>query len=474
MSDGSSTNSSHILLTPSETVATPSVTLLDISQQGCEDLGASNSPLSELGVSGAALPMELDTNHMPDVTLSFQQPYVDENTYQHVGYQTGWTTNDGLPQPIYRAQSSSDDMDLAMDTDFLKSHTHTMDERFAAFNHAFLPEQQNPPITQGIDIPRYVPWSAAVTRPWSPEVLNDEQIERSPGAQELLYEPAMDFYPRSLAVRHGDMSFPSPDFVRKLDQNGFFGLDAQLNGESLPENNIDPPPPPDPVGPPTQMVDRNGRLSRKRANAGRGGRRHQPLNSHSRQNAKTKLDEICTGCKKKRMPSLLPICHRIRLQELARDFIPASLAVLRDTMRLRAFARARIHRWLDNHFEVCITWAHEFRPIKVGVTEIEPKGTSLLLQNQYRLNLLTNQYDLFQAQSPPLGIQLMSVGEWRVRLDGYLEEIIRGSFRRFPAICFRGDDCRVEKDFLIPIFDYHEAATGRVSLLCHLKRHETD
>ncbi|KAL9633462.1 MAG: hypothetical protein Q9204_003383 [Flavoplaca sp. TL-2023a] len=467
MSDGSSTNSSRVLLTPSETVATPSATLLDISQQGCEGLGASNSPLSELGVSDAALPMELDTNHMPDVTLPFQQPYVDENTYQHVGYQTGWTTNDGeytgfqyaggsLPQPINRAQSFSDDMDLAMNLEFFDNHTHRM---LAAFNQAFPPEEQNHPTIQSIDKPRYVPWPPGLPLPWSPEVLNWEHIERSPGPQKLLYEPAMDFYPQSQALRRG------------------------------PENNIDPPPPPDPVGPPTQMVDRNGRLSGKTANAGRGGRRHQPLNSHSRQNAKiirqaqgqcwscilqrnpchfkTKLDVICAGCTKKRMPSLLPICLRIRLQELTRDFIPASLADLRDTMRLRAFARARIHCWLDNHFEVCIMWAHEFRPIKVGVTEIEPEGTSLLLQNQYRLNLLTNQYDLFQAPSPPLGIQLMFVREWRVRLDGYLEEIIRGSFGRFPAICFRGDECRVEKDFLIPIFNYHEAVTGREKALVH-------
>ncbi|KAL8892296.1 MAG: hypothetical protein Q9215_000809 [Flavoplaca cf. flavocitrina] len=431
MSDGSSTNSSHVLLTPSETVATPSVTLLDISQQGCEDLGASNSPLSELGVSDATLPMELDTNHMPDVTLSFQQPHVDENTYQHVGYQTGWTTNDGLPQPIYRAQSSSYDMDLTMDPEFFDNHTHRM---LAAFNQAFPPGQQTHPTTQSIDKPRYVPWPPGLPLPWSPEVLNWEHIERSPGPQELLYEPAMDFYPQSQALRHGHMSVLSPDFVMELDKNGSFGLDAQLNGESLPENNIDPPPPPDPVGPPTQMA---------------------------------KLDGICIGCKKKRMSTLLSFCFRLRLPELTRDFIPASLADLRDTKRLDAFVNARIRRWLDNHFEVYITWGHQFRPIKVGVTEIEPEGTSLLLQNQYRLNLLTNQYDLFQAPSPPLGIQLMSVGKWRVRLDGYLEEIIRGSFRRFPAICFRGDDCRVEKDFLIPIFDYHEAATGRGKGLVH-------
>ena len=183
-----------------------------------------------------------------------------------------------------------------MDTDFLESHTYTMDEQFAAFNQAFLPEQPNPPITQGIDIPRYVPWSAADTLPWSPEVLNDEQIERSPGAQELLYEPAMDCYPRSLAVRHG------------------------------PENNIDPPPPPDPVGPPTQMVDRNGRLSRKTANAGRGGRRHQPLNSHSRQNAKMirQAQGQCWSCILQRNPVRTPTWEQYTC---AHDYGQLTLAV---------------------------------------------------------------------------------------------------------------------------------------------------
>lgn len=94
MSDGSSTTSSHILLTPSETIATPSATLLDVSHQGREDLGASNSLLSEQGVSDDALPMDLDNNHMPDTTLSFQQQYMDERPYHHVGHRNGWTANE--------------------------------------------------------------------------------------------------------------------------------------------------------------------------------------------------------------------------------------------------------------------------------------------------------------------------------------------------------------------------------------------
>lgn len=135
--------------------------------------------------------------------------------------------------------------------------------------------------------------------------------------------------------------------------------------------------------------------------------------------------------------------------------------------KLGAFAAKSVRRWLDNHFQVYVTWGHKFHPIKFVATEVESIGDRLLYQNQYRLNLVTNQYDLVQVPSPPLGIQLMDEVKYRARLDRYLEEILRDSFREFPTVCFRGDDCRVERDFLIPVFEYHEAATGKVSLLRH-------
>lgn len=196
-------------------------------------------------------------------------------------------------------------MDSATDPEFFDNHTHRMHEPLAAFNQAFPSEQQNHPTAQSIDKPRYVPWPPGLIQPWSPEVLNCEQIERSPVAQELLYEPAMDVRPQAPALQHSDMPFSSRDFVKELDQDGIFGSDAQLVDGSLPENNIDPPPPPDPVGPPTQMASRNGRLSRKTSNAERvGGRRHQPLNSHSRQNAKMirQAQGQCWSCILQRNP----------------------------------------------------------------------------------------------------------------------------------------------------------------------------
>lgn len=113
---------------------------------------------------------------------------------------------------------------------------------------------------------------------------------------------------------------------------------------------------------------------------------------------------------------------------------------------------------------VYLSWGYG-RPIKCDATEIESAGQNLLFQNQYRLNLANNRYELVEVPSPPLGMLLMAVSEWRLKFDVYLEDLLQTSFRRFPQVCIRGDDCRVAKDFLVPIFEYHEVATGRVRLL---------
>ncbi|KAL8990823.1 MAG: hypothetical protein Q9177_000612 [Variospora cf. flavescens] len=115
---------------------------------------------------------------------------------------------------------------------------------------------------------------------------------------------------------------------------------------------------------------------------------------------------------------------------------------------------------------VLLTWGHG-RPIKVNVTEIESIGTSLLLQNQFRLDLVTHQYELVKVPSPPLGIMLMPVAKMRRMFDEYLEELLGTDFWEFPQVCFRGDECRVAREFLTPIFQYHEAATANDRKMVH-------
>ncbi|KAL8643275.1 MAG: hypothetical protein Q9226_008412, partial [Calogaya cf. arnoldii] len=373
------------------------------------------------------------------------------------------------------------------DPQFFFEQIQRMDEQITAFDQAFRPGEQSPPATQANDTPRHVPWpteaTAAGARPWSPEVLNSGQLQRTPGAQQLLYAPTWDLYLRHPANPRDKRLLSGGQFVDELDQDDSSGSDVHLANGCLPDENIDPPPPPDPVGPPSQIANRNGGPSRKTTKARKlGGRRHQPLNSHSRHNAKLRRargqcwsctlqrnpcefenegDKECIGCKRKRKPTLITGCLCIRLTDLAADFIPASLIKMHELNKLLALTRTHVHRWLDNHFIVLVTWGHPFRPIKVDVTEIELVGKHLLFQNQYRLNVVTDKYDLFQIPSPPLAIMLMAVDVWRVNLDAYLEGILRDDFRRFPAVCFRGDACRVERDLLIPIIEYHEAATGR-------------
>ncbi|KAL8936532.1 MAG: hypothetical protein Q9211_004141 [Gyalolechia sp. 1 TL-2023] len=270
------------------------------------------------------------------------------------------------------------------------------------------------------DEPRYIPGAIDGTAvPWSPWVVNGLVGAVHP-VSELIYEPAID----AVIANRNPKGYGYPEgLAEDRDPEMLMEEDSCLHDSDFPELNC---------------IFEN------------------------------EDDEVCKACmnKNKRTQSLIPKCICVRLPDLTSIFIPASLAEQHDPQKLRTFATNRVNRWLDNHMTVDLTWGY-FRNIKCDVTEIEPNGPSLLLKNQYRLNLETNQYDLFQVPSPPLGMILMPVDGWRKRLNLYLEELLKTSFGRFPEVCFRGEACRVERDFLLPIFEYHQAATGRARKLVH-------
>ena len=101
-----------------------------------------------------------------------------------------------------------------------------------------------------------------------------------------------------------------------------------------------------------------------------------------------------------------------------------------------------------------MTWGYG-SPIECEVNEIEPEGDQLLFQNQYRLDLTTSRYHLHKIPSPPLGIRLLEVGPWRQRLDKYLDNLLQTEFEGFPATCFQGGECEVQKDLLHPLHAYY-------------------
>ena len=151
---------------------------------------------------------------------------------------------------------------------------------------------------------------------------------------------------------------------------------------------------------------------------------------------------------------------------LAANSTVASLAQQGDPTELISFALKRVSRWLNNHMEVRLTWGC-FKPIVCSVHEIEPQGDSLLFQLQYRLDLSTGKYDLVQVPSPPLGMILMAFPEGQKRLLEYLDLALEERyFRGFLQTCFRGNDCLVEQDLLLPIFTYYnELEHGKVRLM---------
>ncbi|KAL8737788.1 MAG: hypothetical protein Q9181_001351 [Wetmoreana brouardii] len=273
------------------------------------------------------------------------------------------------------------------------------------------------------DVPRWFPVADdTIAGPWPSQFLSSQEIHHDSCSASLLCEPAIEL---DAGLLNDQDRILSGDDGEELDLDRHQNPHAYPGLSAVPDESIDPPASPDPVGPPSQLPARGRSLSSRKASRSAVARvqRHDPLMS------------------------------RIRLAESQ----TASLAQQHDLDKLRAFTSQRVYRYLDNHLLVFVTWGY-FRPIKCDVTEIESRGPSLLFQNQYRLNE-TGQYDRVQVPSPPLGMILMAVDEWRARLDGYLEEALEKSFWGFPEACFRGEDCRIERDFLLPIFNYHNGAT---------------
>ncbi|KAL8764298.1 MAG: hypothetical protein Q9184_000003 [Pyrenodesmia sp. 2 TL-2023] len=454
-SQGSSGSASYTYLTPSETLPTASGIMLDASQTGFDtDTRASDVSLPGLTGADEAWLMNIDPVWR-DLWLPAEQSsagdtspgLITETQYNWVAANSNQANSPQRhPHYIHDDRGSAvqvhphlvpEDGETGCNQDYYVEKSQRMRKHIVAFNDAY----QHAPVSEpGLptnplvsDRPRHIPdIDDGVAVPWSTWIAS-QQIHREQLVAELLYEPAAEFAAASEPLLPSLARGANP--ADALDSDVPVETDTSSDG-AMPDDNIDPPPRPDPVGPPSELCKFE----------------HDD-------------DEICIGCKKKVKKSLLRDCIRIRLPDLTTIFIPG-LAEQDDAEKLCAFARKRVRRYLDNHMVVYLTWGYD-RPIKCDATEIEPVGSNLLQQNQFRLNLATNRYDVVTVPSPPLGMILMAVAEWRRKFNIYLEELLETNFRQFPDVCFRGNDCRVAKDFLIPIFEYHEAATERAQKLVH-------
>ncbi|KAL8924617.1 MAG: hypothetical protein Q9208_003932 [Pyrenodesmia sp. 3 TL-2023] len=414
-SQASSGSASYTYLTPPETLPTPSGTMLDASQIGFDtDTRASDVPLPGLTGADEALLVDIDLVWR-DLWLTVNQsPTSDTSPRSITETQYSWVAANmkQAERPYRHPHYAHEDGGIAVQVDAhlapddgetgcyqgcYHGQSQRMDRTIMAFERAYhhtpLPEPPFPTNPLASDRPRHIPEIDDGFSVPSPAWIASQQIDRNQPVSELLLEPAAEFAafePRLSSLARG------VDPAEALYSDVPVETDTSSDG-AMPEDNIDPPPRPDPVGPPSELVSFRGFL----------------------ESPNTTSDPAVTKC----------------------------LAEQDNVEKLRAFAKKRVHRYLDNHMVVYLTWV----------------GPNLLQQNQFRLNLATNRYDVVTVPSPPLGMVMMAVAEWRLKFDTYLEELLQTSFRQFPETCFRGDDCRVAKDFLIPIYEYHEAATETIN-----------
>ncbi|KAL8695443.1 MAG: hypothetical protein Q9218_000021 [Villophora microphyllina] len=497
-SERSSSEYSQTLFTPSETFFTPSTVIRGLPQpslHGEQDVSNSSqsgeiAPGQGHSVDGSGFipnmfpasgngPIDEPASQLEEG--GYQNMWVATTEEQSEHYRDMWSNDTGAqfdPAYVPKYVNSTHQQDHLGDQERIRAHIADFEQSFGSVlqQHGSLPSTAAQELPDGFDPASY---------PWPSGFLAGGQLDQTPQTADLIYEPAVEIAPSNqYGPATTNLAYPMAGYP----QDDYINQDTYLDKPTF-EEALDPPHSPDPVGPPSQVLSERGRAFNKapRVRSLRG-RRHGPLDQRSRQNARSTRekgqcwnctlkrdqcrfenddDEICIDCKKMRGQSLLLKCVRVRLPDLIVFFVPASLAQQHDRERLRKFASDRIRRCLDDsRVTVYVTWGY-FKPIKCNTVEIEPIGTSLLYQNQWRLNE-RGEYDLVQVPSPPLGMILMAVGEWRVRLNGYLEEMLQKSFHGFPKACFRGDDCCVAREFLIPIFEYQNAIeAGKAKSLVH-------
>ncbi|KAL8810912.1 MAG: hypothetical protein Q9200_002214 [Gallowayella weberi] len=295
-SQPSSSNSSRTYMTPSETLLSPPGTMLDISEHASSGLPDMFTPSSsDITTHDEAWPVV----SKPDTPLVFEHQSMGEPTSRPEHGQDEWAAviRSQIGVQCQAASWPQSDIEPSLAADLRPAFNqgsyhfphHRMNENLAAFEQAYrddkIPDQRPPPTINTDDTPRYIPWSIdAAVPPWTPWDLIHERWARHPRAQDLLYEPAMDLY---LAGPHDQSLVFRERFTQEPNHNVFSGLDRYRVGSVIPEDNIDPPPRPDPIGPPSQLIDESSSCAHKAVKAKvNGGRRYQPLSPDSRQKAK--------------------------------------------------------------------------------------------------------------------------------------------------------------------------------------------
>ncbi|KAL8990824.1 MAG: hypothetical protein Q9177_000613 [Variospora cf. flavescens] len=333
-SEASSSNESYTHLTPSETWPAPSALTLGGSQSDIHTNPEDFNAFGE-GVIHGVVPMDVDCDALLNIVPTLDSYPPDMTGSSAVENGQRWAATDlgqGGSPGLYPKSAIDGDMTtehyenytIAADNSVDSSHIYSygqnqqMQSHLAPLEQAFHcvsgagQRSYNPTLV--MEEPRYVP--AVTVAPWS-AFMARQQINDTHRVSELIYDPATVY---GASGPMGQWPGHGVDFCSSSRSNDPMNTDDSSDNALFPDDNIDPPPVPDPVGPPLEVTDGDkDYYGQPCVTKPSPGRRQGPLTAQSRENARINRQKgPCWSCILQRNL----VCHKsfIKYHNLTRRF----------------------------------------------------------------------------------------------------------------------------------------------------------
>ncbi|KAF2280899.1 uncharacterized protein EI97DRAFT_12568 [Westerdykella ornata] len=153
--------------------------------------------------------------------------------------------------------------------------------------------------------------------------------------------------------------------------------------------------------------------------------------------------EICERCLKRSQRPNADCglgCSRVKLTELAQDFLPWLMMQMHDDQHLTQFVTKHIRQWHNVEITIYMTCGQDHMPrMPVKVYEFIPNGKELLVQWQYETDPVTHKRVAVKKESPALGMVQVNRDEEK-KYDKYVSDIVDGHLDAFGELCWMEDD----------------------------------
>ena len=173
--------------------------------------------------------------------------------------------------------------------------------------------------------------------------------------------------------------------------------------------------------------------------------------------------QICQGCESTPGKDNLTACCQTPLIDLKLVFLPNILVGPLEYEALLEFRQKTVSHAVDGSSMMVDLDCGFGRPYCLQLREVVPIGHELLVSKQFRLNRDTQRFEVKQAWSPPLEINLSNFES--LDLDTYIEDILRNHWKSILKSLFscRNEWNSIQRKIMRSLRRYHHSFTDKVN-----------